>query len=209
MSVQTGPLAGRMTRRAAQVRAGRGELFELKADQFLQISDMLGKQVAIMTAFNADDHAEVLSTAHTRAINHSLLLLKGHGLYSNKRNKMMTVIEDTVGRHDILFPLDDSRAYLDDYAVEDHRNSLDALTDALKKHDIDRDQIPIDVVNWFMHIALKPRGELEVREPLSERNSNVILKAHMPLLVAIVPSPNDQSPMNAFSPSDILVRVYM
>ena len=97
-----------MTRRAAQVRAGKGEVFEIKTDQFLQVSDMLGKQVAIMTAFNTEDHSEFLSTAHTRAINHSLLLLKDHGLYSNKRNKMMTVIEDTVGRHDILFPLDET-----------------------------------------------------------------------------------------------------
>jgi len=198
-----------MTRRAAQVRAGKGEVFELKADQFLQISDMLGKQVAIMAAFNAEDHSEVLSTVHTRAINHSLLLLKDHGLYSNRRNKMLTVIEDTVGRHDILFPLDDERAYLDDYGVEGHRNSLDAMADALKKYEIEREQIPIDVVNWFMHIALKPRGGLEVREPLSERNSNVVLKAHMPLLVAIVPSPNDQSPMNGFTPTDILVRIYI
>lgn len=198
-----------MTRRAAQVRAGKAEVFELKTDQFLQISDMLGKQVAIMTLFNAEDHSEVLSTAHTRAINHSLLLLKEHGLYSNKRNKMMTVLEDTVGRHDILFPLDDSRAYLDDYGIAGHRNSLDELADALAKHEIERDQIPIDVVNWFMHVALKPRGELEVREPLSERNSNVILKAHMPLLVAIIPSPNDQSPMNGFTPTDILIRIYM
>jgi uncharacterized protein YcgI (DUF1989 family) len=84
-----------------------------------------------------------------------------------------------------------------------------SLADALKKHEIEREQIPIDVVNWFMHIALKPRGELEVREPLSERNSNVVLKAHMPLLVAVVPSPNDQSPMNGFTPTDILVRIYM
>jgi len=198
-----------MTRRAAQVRAGKGEVFEIKTDQFLQVSDMLGKQVAIMTAFNTEDHSEFLSTSHTRAINHSLLLLKEHGLYSNKRNKMMTVIEDTVGRHDILFPLDDERAYHDDYGVEGHRNSLDAMADALKKYEIGRDQIPIDVVNWFMHIALKPRGGLEVREPLSERNSNVVLKAHMPLLVAVVPSPNDQSPMNGFKPTDILVRIYM
>lgn len=198
-----------MTRRAAQVRAGKADVFDLKTDQFLQISDMLGKQVAIMTLFNAEDPSEVLSTAHTRAINHSLLLLKDHALYSNKRNKMMTVIDDTVGRHDILFPLDDSRAYHDDYGVEGHRNSFDALADALQKHEIGPDQIPIDVVNWFMHVALKPRGELEVREPLSERNSNVVLKAHMPLLVAIVPSPNDQSPMNAFTPTDILIRIYM
>ena len=209
MSVQSGPLAGRMTRRAAQVRSGTAETFDIKADQFLQISDMLGKQVAIMTAFNADDHGEHLSTAHTRAINHSLLLLKDHGLYSNRRNKMMTIIADTVGRHDLLFPLDDSRAYLDDYGVDGHRNSLDAIAASVKSHGIERDQIPIDVVNWFMHVALKPRGGLEVREPQTERNSNVVLKAHMPLLVTIVPSPNDQSPMNGFSPTDILVRIYM
>src|SRR5690606_11259473 len=160
-----------MTRRAAQVRAGKAEVFELQTDQFLQISDMIGKQVAVMTAFNAEDHSEFLSTAHTRAINHSLLLLKDHGLYSNKRNKMVTLIDDTVGRHDILFPLDDARAYLDDYGVEGHANSFDALAEGLQPHGIEPHQIPVDVVNWFMHVALKPRGELEVREPLSERNS--------------------------------------
>ncbi len=88
---------------------------------------MLGKQVAIMTAFNAEDHSEFLSTAHTRAINHSLLLLKDHGIYSNKRNKMMTVIDDTVGRHDVLFPLDDEPRLSDDYGIDGHRNSLDVL----------------------------------------------------------------------------------
>lgn len=208
MTVQTGPLAGRMTRRAMQVRPGHPGIFELKPDQFLQISDMLGKQVAVMTAFNAEDHTEHLSTAHTRAINHSLMLLAEHGLYSNKRNRMMTLLEDTVGRHDILMPACDERSYLDDYGVEGHQNVLDTFEKGLESHGINRDQIPVDVVNWFMHVALKARGELEVREPLSQRNSNVVLKVHMPLLVAITASPNDQSPMNGFKPTDILVRVY-
>lgn len=208
MTLQTGPLAGRMTRRAMQIRPGHPGIFELKPDQFLQISDMLGKQVAVMTAFNTDDHTEHLSTAHTRAINHSLMLLPDHGLYSNKRNRMMTLLEDTVGRHDILMPACDERAYLDDYGVEDHKNVLDTFEKGLESHGITRGEIPIDVVNWFMHVALKARGELEVREPLSERSSNVVLKAHMPLLVAITASPNDQSPMNGFKPTDILARIY-
>lgn len=208
MTVQAGPLAGRMTRRAMQVRPGLPGVFELKTDQFLQISDMLGKQVGVMTAFNAEDHSEFLSTAHTRAINHSLMLLKDHGLYSNKRNKMMTLIDDTVGRHDILFPACDERAYLDDYAIPNHRNVMDTFASGLESHGITRDQIPIDVVNWFMHVALKPRGELEIREPLSVRNGNVVLKAHMPLLIAITASPQDQNAMNGFKPTDILIRVY-
>lgn len=208
MSVQAGPLAGRMTRRAMQIRPGHVGIFDVKPDQFLQISDMLGKQVAVMTAFNAEDFGEFLSTAHTRAINHSLMLQKGHGLYSNQRNKMFTIIDDTVGRHDILFPADDERSYLDDYGIAGHASVLGSFTDALGKEGIEPHQIPIDVVNWFMHVALKARGELEVREPLSQRNGNVILKAHMPIKAIITSSPQDQSAMNGFKPTDVLVRLY-
>lgn len=209
MTVMSGPLAGRMTRRAAQVRAGHCGIFELKPEQFIQISDTVGKQVAVMVAFNAEDHGEYLSTAHTRAINHSLMLQKGHGLYSNRRNLMLTMIEDTVGRHDILMPACDERSYLDDYGIAGHKNVLDTFEKGLDDYGIEREDIPIDVVNWFMHVALKARGQLEVREPLSQRNGNVILKAHMPLLIAITASPNDQSAMNAFKLTDILVRIYV
>ncbi len=208
MALMSGPLSGRMTRRAAQVRSGHAGVFEVKPDQFIQVSDTIGKQVAVMVAFNAEDHSEYASTAHTRAINHSLLLLKDHGIYSNKRNLMMTMIEDTVGRHDTLFPACDEQSYLDDYGIAGHRNVMDDFEKALGRNDITREQIPIDVINWFMNVALKPGGKLEVREPLSERGSNVILKAHMPLLIAVAASPNDQSPMNGFKITDVLVRIY-
>ncbi len=209
MSTQLGPLAGRMTRRAMQIRPAQASVFDVKKDQFLQISDMLGKQVAVMTAFNLNDHAEYLSTAHTRSINHSMMLMEGHGLYSNRRNKMFTIIEDRCGRHDILLPACDNRAYLDDYGIENHRNVMDTFETELKRHDISRDQIPIDTVNWFMNVGLKARGALEIREPLSQRNDDVLLKAHMDVLVAITASPNDQNAMNGFKPGDILIRVYM
>ena len=97
MTVQMGPLQGRMTRRAMQIRPSQGGAFDVKENQFLQISDMLGKQVAVMVAFNFHDHTEFASTAHTRAINHSLVLVKEHAIYSNRRNKMFTLFEDTVG----------------------------------------------------------------------------------------------------------------
>jgi hypothetical protein len=209
MATQTGILTGRMTRRAMQVRPNQAGVFDVKENQFLQITDLIGKQVAVMTLLNLHDDGEFLSTAHTRAINRSLMLLKEHGIYSNRRNKMFTIIEDSVGRHDILLPACDPRSYLDDYGVEQHNNVIDNYLKAGQKFELTRERIPLDTVNWFMNVAIKARGELEVREPLSGRNDQVLLKANMDLLVMIAASPQDQNATNGFRPTDILIRVYM
>jgi uncharacterized protein YcgI (DUF1989 family) len=60
-----------------------------------------------------------------------------------------------------------------------------------------------------MNVGLKARGEFEIREPLSERGDQVLLKAHMDCLVAVSACPQDQNACNAFNPTDILVRVYV
>lgn len=208
MTITKGPLSGRMARRAMQIRSNQAGVFDVKADQFLQITDMLGKQVATMVAFNLHDMEEYFSPANTRAMNRSMMLTSDHALYSNRNNKMFSIIDDAVGRHDILLPPCDAQMYLDNYGIEDHFNCMDNFRKALKSRGITHDRIP-DGVNWFMNVGLKARGELEVREPISERNDAVILRAHVDTLVAICASPNDQSPCNGFKPTDILIRVYM
>lgn len=205
----TDPLFGRVARRAAQVRPRQGGVFEVKENQFIQITDMAGKQVADFIAFNLHDHDEFLSTSHTRAANNALMLRLNDGLFSNRRNRMFTLIRDDVGRHDITFPSCDARRYLDDYGIPDHANCRDNFMRALEArgYSVPYDRLP-DPVNWFMHVALRGRGEYEIREPLSNRNDAVLLKAHMDCLVAISACPQDQNACNAFNPTDILVRVY-
>lgn len=200
-------LAGRVPRRATQVRPHAPTAFELKEGQYLQISDVSGKQVANLIAFGAADQNEYLSTAHTRQINNSLMLIQGMTIYSNRRNAMLVLLDDTVGRHDILLPADDARSYRDDYGIEEHVNTLDNFVKALAPWGIGADRIP-SPVNWFMNVGLKARGELEVREPISERNDKVLLRALMDLIVAVSANPNDQNATNGFNPTDILVRVY-
>jgi uncharacterized protein YcgI (DUF1989 family) len=209
MTIASGPLAGRMARRAAQIRPAKAQAFEVKENQFLQITDMAGKQVADFIAFNLHDFDEYHSPAHTRAANNSLMLQKEHGLFSNRRNRMFTMIEDTVGRHDLLFPSCDARRYLDDYGIAEHLNCRDNFLAALKErgYEFSYDRLP-DPVNFFMHVALKARGEFEIREPLSGRNDHVILKAHMDTLVAVSACPQDQNACNGFNPTDVLIRVY-
>jgi uncharacterized protein len=203
------PLIGRIARRASQVRPAQAAAFEVMENHLIQVSDMVGKQVATFIAFNLRDVDEYLSTAHTRAANNSLMLRQDDGLFSNRHNRMFTIIADSVGRHDMLFPACDRQRYLDDYGIEDHLNCRDNYLKALESrgHHVPDDRLP-DPINWFMHVGIKGRGEFEIREPLSGRNDNVLLKAHMDTLVVVSACPNDQNAMNNFNPTDILVRVY-
>jgi uncharacterized protein YcgI (DUF1989 family) len=119
------------------------------------------------------------------------------------------VIEDSVGRHDMLFPVCNAQRYLDDYGLAEHLNCRDNILKGMadRGHQIEPDRIP-EPINFFMHVALKGRGELEVREPLSSRNDHVLLKALMDVLVVVSACPNDQNAANGFKPTDILVRIY-
>ena len=200
-------LAGRMPIRAAQVRPQSPIAFPMKEGQFLQITDMQGQQVCDFVCFNRHEIDEYLSTARTRGINNSMMLIKGMSLYSNRRNPMMVLLDDSVGRHDMLMPACDRLRYLNDYGIEDHPNCRDNLASVLGPYGIHYDHIP-DPINWFMHVGLKARGELEIREPLSEANDYVLLRAQMDLIVAVSACPQDQNATNAFHPTDILIRVY-
>jgi uncharacterized protein YcgI (DUF1989 family) len=203
------PLLGRIARKAAQVRPRQAVVFDMRADQFLQITDVVGKQVANFIAFNRDDLEEYLSTSVTRAANNAFMLRVGDGLYSNRRNRMFTIVRDDVGRHDLLLPACDARRYLDDYGIAEHANCRDNFLRAMrdKGYTVADDHLP-DPINWFMHVAIKARGELEIREPFSNRGDAVLLKAHMDTVFAVSACPQDQNASNAFTPTDVLVRVY-
>jgi uncharacterized protein YcgI (DUF1989 family) len=201
------PLLGRMAIKTRTLHPGEGAAFEVKTGQLLQILTVSGKQVADFVAFSLADRAEYLSTSMTRAKNNSLMLQANQKLYSNRRNELLQVVEDTVGRHDLLFPACDPQRYKQDYDIEDHPNCKTALATALADYDVSFDQIP-DPVNWFMNMAIVQKGEFEIRESLAERNDYVVVQALTDVVVAISACPQDQNPVNAGKPTDILVRLF-
>ena len=203
------PLTGRVARRAAQVRPTQAQAFEVKEGQFIQITDMVGQQVAVCVGFNLHDFDETLSPAQTRMGNNSLMLRVGDSLFSNRHNRMLTILTDNVGRHDMLFGACNAQRYVDDYGLTEHANCVDNVVRALaaRGYEIPADRLP-DPINFFMHVGIKGRGEFEIRPPLSNRNDHILLKALMDCLLVISACPNDQNAMNNFKPTDILVRVY-
>jgi len=200
-------LLGRMAIRARQIRPGEGFGVEVKQGQLIQIITVDGRQVADFVAIAAGNHDERLSTGVTRAKNGSIMLQTGMKVYSNRRNTMFEIVEDTVGRHDMMFAACDPRRYADDFGLSDHANCRDALYNALGTHGLTYDDIP-DPINWFMNVSIQQRGELEIRESLAEKNDYVLLRAEMDTIAGVSACPQDQNETNGGTPTDLLIRVF-
>jgi uncharacterized protein YcgI (DUF1989 family) len=189
------------------IPAREGAAFALRNGERLQIVDQTGKQTCALVAFRGDDPAEWLSTAHTREGLDAIMLGVGSLLASNRHTWLLRVEEDTVGRHDLLLPACSEQRYLNPYGLRFHANCQDNLLAALKEHGIAPAFLP-DPVNLFMHVGILARGELAIREPLSEAQDSITFRALQDLVVALSACPQDQNATNAFNPTDILVRIY-
>lgn len=192
--------------RARHIRPGQAQAVEVKSGEYLQIETVQGKQVADFVAFSLGDTGEFVSTAVTRSANTNIVPQKGMTLYSNRRQPMFEIVEDTVGRHDMLFAACDPVRYAL-LEVPGHANCREALTESLVSVDVGFDRIP-DPVNWFMNVSIQQRGELEVREPLAEAGDFVVLKALKDVVAAVSACPQDIGPTNATNPTDLRLRVY-
>ncbi len=200
-------LVGRLAVKSKTLKPGDGWAVEVQPDELLQIISLNGKQVSDLVAMAAGNPSEVLSTSITRSKNSSIMLQKGMTVYSNLRNPLFEVVEDTVGRHDMLFAACDPRRYSEDYGLTDHASCRAALTGALEPYGLGFDAIP-DPINIFMNVAILQRGELELRESLAEAGDFILLRAKQPVVAAMTACPQDQNDVNGGSPTDILVRLF-
>lgn len=191
-----------------QISPGKAEAVEVKAGQYLQIQTEQGKQVADFVAFRQEDTEEFLSTAATRSTNASIVPQLGMKLFSNRRKPLFEIVEDTVGRHDMLYICCDPVRYELLGAEPGHASCRAALTEALTEYGIGYDRIP-DPINWFMNVSIQQRGELEIREPLAEAGDYVLLRAIEDVIAAISACPQDFGPTNAGKPTDLMIRVYL
>ena len=89
------------TRTRIEPQTGAG--FILRKGSVLRVIDVEGEQVSDLIAFAAADPKEWLSSGRSIDYAGTICFTKGHALYSNRSNKMLSILEDTVGRHDFLF----------------------------------------------------------------------------------------------------------
>ena len=200
-------LVGRMAVKARQIRPGEGFAVEVKKDELVQIIAVTGKQVAQFVAFDAANPTDRLSTAVTRAKARTIMLQKEKTLFAASGAELFKLTEDTVGRHDVFYPISDVATPNPTEGLDPLPSSREALAAALEAFDIGGEHIP-DPVNFFMRVSILQKGELEIQETLSERNDYVVLTALTDAIVAISCGSAEQNGGSAANGSDLLIRVF-
>ena len=162
-----------------------GTAFRLEKGQVLTVTDVEGVQVADLLAYNADDVREAVSNGRTFDYAETIQLTTGHVLYSNRSTRMLTIVEDTVGRHDFLLtPCSEAtfRHFYPDQPV--HRGCFGNLAEVLAPFDVEPDMIPC-AFNIFMNVPVAADGRICVEPPLSKAGDRIRLRAEMNLVIGL------------------------
>ena len=187
---------------AARIAPRSGVAFTMNAGQFLTVTDPLGRQVADLLAFSADNVGEAISSGRTLDYASKLYLTTGDTLWSNRSNPMLEIVDDTVGRHDFLLTPCSKDTFRIIYGhKEPHRGCFGNLAAALTPYGVTEDMIPV-AFNCFMNVPVKPDGSFEVLPPLSGPGDLLRFKAKMNLIIGLTACSALQSNGGSFKPID-------
>jgi uncharacterized protein len=178
-----------------------GTAFLLNRGERLRVIDPQGEQVADLLAYNRHDVREVISSGRTLDYASKIYLSIGDKLYSNRSRVLLTIVEDTVGRHDFLLTPCSADTFRIIYGdVHPHQGCFGNLAAALQPYGVEPDAIP-SAFNVFMNVPVDgATGELKVEPPLSKAGDHVLFQAEEDLIIGLTACSALQSNNYAFKP---------
>ena len=177
-----------------------GVAFRLNKGQILRIIDPTGQQVSDLVCFNAHDTREKLSSGKTLDFEETILITKGHHLWSNRSRKLMRILEDTNGRNDFLLAPCSPETFQIMYGNEGyHPSCFENLYTNLAPFDILPDDVPT-AFNVFMNVQFAPDGKLSVLPPTSKAGDFVELEALEDLIIGLTACSAEDSNGGSFKP---------
>jgi urea carboxylase-associated protein 1 len=190
------------------VLAGEPWMGVVPAGHRLRIVDLEGNQAVDTLFYNAADTHEHYSAQDTIQSQGNLYLTTGSVLRSNRGRPMLTIVEDTCGRHDTLGGACSAESNTVRYALEKrHMHSCrDSFLLALARHDgsITKRDLPSNI-NFFMNVPVTPAGGLTFADGISGAGRHVEMQASMDVLVLISNCPQLNNPCNAYNPTPVRV----
>ena len=183
-----------------------GMAFELRKGQTLIVIDPEGVQVSDLLAFALDDVREVISNGRTFDYEETLRLTTGNTLWSNRSNRLLEIVDDTVGCHDFLLTPCSEATFRHFYPEQPaHRRCFGNLAEALAPWGIEEDDIPV-AFNCFMNVPVGPDGSISVEPPLSKGGSSISLRAERDLLIGLTACSAYASNGGSFKPIDYRIE---
>jgi len=193
------------------IGAGEPWIGTVERGQVLRIVDLEGNQAVDTLFYNAHDTEERYSAADTIRAQGNIYLTTGSALRSNLGSSMLTIVEDTCGRHDTLGGACSAESNTVRYALEKrHMHSCrDNFLLALERHGghLNKRDLPGNI-NFFMNVPVTSDGALRFADGISAAGRYVQMRAHMDVLVLISNCPQLNNPCNAYNPTPIQILIW-
>ena len=178
------------------IPACHGVAIELDVGSEIVVINTYGTQVLDTWAFSVADPAEYLSMEHTRSRLSRLSPGIGDSLFSNRRQSVLTMLEDTSpGIHDTLLCACNPEIYRELGCDKSHRSCESNLHEALSIVGIEVSTTPAPL-NLFMNVRVAPDGAIDRRPPQSQPGDRVRLRADMHVAIVFSACPQDITPIN-------------
>ena len=178
----------------------------VKRGQVLTIKDTHGQQAVDFLCYDADNTADRYSATNTVKVQGNVYVGNGTVLYADSGMPLLTVIEDTVGKHDTIYGCCSNPNNKLRYDVETTESCYTNFTQELQKHGMDVTSI-VPNVNWFMSVPVLGDGSAGVAEAALKPGSYVKLRAECNVLAVLSNCPQMHNPCNGYDPTPIEVSI--
>ena len=181
----------------------------VRKGQVLRIIDTEGQQAVDTLFYKLDDHAERYSAQDTLQAQGAAYITTGSRLLSNEGNVMLTVTDDSCGRHDTsagACSCESNTVRFGHHTKFEHACRENFLLE-LSRHGMSKRDI-VPNINFFMNVPIAPNGDLVIDDGISAPGSYVEMVAEMDVLCVISNCPQINNPCNGFNPTPVGVRIY-
>src|SRR5215470_15109699 len=204
-----GGSTGEVAKRVVEERvlpAGEPWARVLKHGQTLRIVDLEGRQAVDFPCYNAANPEERYNAADTMKYAKTIIVTRGHGNYSDMGRRLLTIVEDTCGRHDTIGGCCSAESNLVRYGVKGTPSCRQNFLRALAPFGLGRRDVVANL-NFFMNVPVAPDGTMGIVEGLSKPSDHVDLRAEMDVLAVVSNCPQTRNPCNGFNPTPIRLIV--
>jgi urea carboxylase-associated protein 1 len=179
----------------------------IQKGQVLRITDLEGQQAVDFLCYDAADPSERYSATNTIKVQGRIYVEKGTVLYSDTGRALMTVIEDTIGRHDTIYGCCSNPNNLLRYGVHTTESCYSNFEKILATFGLDRSAI-VGNVNFFMCVPVEPDGRAGVATVELQPGSYIELRAERDVIAVLSNCPQMHNPCNGYNPTAIRVSIF-
>ena len=174
----------------------------------ITITDLRGNQAVDCLLYDARDHAERYCAHTTMAAQGNIFLTTGSVLRSAEGLPLLTVLQDTCGRHDTIggaCSQESNALRYGHHTKHQHACVENFLYEGsrwgLAKRDL------VSNINWFMNVPVEPDGTMGIVDGLSAPGLRVTCRAARDILVLVSNCPQINNPCNGFDPTPVQIVV--